>query len=301
MNDSQEYYHSCGDNCKDETNLTYASDNISLRNCFNFLAFILCCSLSFGVCDPFSEVLTSKNRTLFTPAPWCFYIWILIYVSQGIFALFQLFPQFRTAAIVYDGVKFWYLPVCLFQLGWLFTILGNKFYLSFVMAIMLEIVLLCLIRSQYNFYPQYTVLQYLLFCLPFEIHFGWNTGLGLLNLNIIMINEGESIAVQLIISYLSLIILITMAISCMFILDRPNYSIPLVLSWITIGIVDELRDEDDTEKDVFGMNTVIGIRKTAIRITIAIWVLIVIRFFASQLAKRKTNEQYISEYVISLH
>lgn len=277
-----------------------SNDPLHCRNYFNIQFYAIYASLSFLLYEPTSEMRKSEYRTLFTPVEWVFYIWVLICISQGVFAIAQLLPRYRSSTIVIDGIKFWYVPICVFEVTWVLTMKDHAHLSAFFIILLLLLCLLCLIKSQNDIIPNISILQYFLFCFPFELHTAWIIGAMLINSNMAIKTEDENIAVQLTVAALSLHILLAIAICFLFIPDRPNYSIPLVLSWISMGIWIELRNPDyDAIISSFGQDTVTTMLENSMAITIIIWVLVFVRLSVAYLTRRTeiTDEQRIELYM----
>ena len=61
-----------------------------------------------GIFGPTNTQLSAKYQTLVTPAGWAFAIWGPIFIWEGIFAIVQMLPRFRSNPIIQDGIAYWW-------------------------------------------------------------------------------------------------------------------------------------------------------------------------------------------------
>lgn len=124
-------------------------------------------------------------QSLATPAGWAFSIWGLIFSLQTVYAVAQLLPAYHDAEEVQRAGP-WFIGTCLLQAAWSIAF-GKE-------QIVLAQVLICAIlgtlwRVNVELHAIRTASapkwpQYLLFHLPFAIHFGWLTAATTVGLNL---------------------------------------------------------------------------------------------------------------------
>jgi hypothetical protein len=97
----------------------------NLNNALNLVGFFLSLSASYlaGVGGWFggmtNDELNSKYQTLITPSAWYHgYIWALIFLSEGFFAVAQLLPIYRQHPLVQKGIGPVFFLACIAQTAW---------------------------------------------------------------------------------------------------------------------------------------------------------------------------------------
>ena len=77
--------------------------------------------------------------------------------------------------------------------------------------------------------------DYWLLQFPFEIHLAWISAALVLNTNIVVVGVGASAKTQVIVGAVSLVILAFAALSCLFVANRPQFTVPWVVAWATVS------------------------------------------------------------------
>jgi len=179
----------------------------NLNNALNLFGFFLSLSASYlaGVGGWFGGItndeLNSKYQTLITPSAWYHgYIWALIFLSEGFFAVAQLLPIYRQHPLVQKGIGPLFFLACMAQTAWQ-IFFGFELLLAATVAIFaLFLSLLGILIRQYavvndeqhkmiasidagqiaaneavNFTARPPTLSYWLLRFAFALHAGWVT------------------------------------------------------------------------------------------------------------------------------
>lgn len=77
--------------------------------------------------------------------------------------------------------------------------------------------------------------DYWLLQFPFEIHLAWISAALVLNTNIVVVGVGASAKTQVALAAVSLVILAVAAFSCLFVVNRPQFTVPWVIAWATVS------------------------------------------------------------------
>ena len=195
-----------------------------------------------------------KYQTLVTPIGFAFAIWGPIFLLQGIFAVAQIMPRYRSLHVVRDGVSFWYVAVCAAQAGWTVAFAQDVIWLSIVFMLLILGSLAALNWSVVRVvcHPcsnsadeeaMAPALCYLFFRAPFLMHLGWITAATFVNANVLLVkyaagaHELQLGAAIASIALLMLPGLYNPATSATLASD-PLYT--LVLSWAFFGVHSEL-------------------------------------------------------------
>ena len=74
----------------------------------------------FGKENQTNQQVSETYPTLITPIGWAFSIWGLIFLLEGIWSIYQLFPSVRENDIIRKGVSWWWIVMNIFQMAWCF-------------------------------------------------------------------------------------------------------------------------------------------------------------------------------------
>ena len=219
----------------------------------NALAFALNCLETFGF-GPFSSSFSSdqdngsisqKYQTIITPSGIAFSIWGIIFLAQAVFVVLNLFSeQYRSHPLVVEGVSWWYVVVCIAQTAWSPAFAYEKIPLA---AFFMGCILLGLVAIAFGQYKVVTNLierqsglkrsDFWLLQFPFEIHLGWIVAAFVLNLNIVVVASGASAGTQCVVAGVFLAVLAVLSGVCLFLLKRPNYTVPWVVVWAAVRVI----------------------------------------------------------------
>lgn len=153
----------------------------------NLVAFIINCGLTYGsIAGIFGETntdLSLKYQTLVTPAGWAFSIWGPIFIWEGIFALAQFLPKFKSSQIV-PAIHLWWVGVCATQIAWSIAFAQEVIWLSLVCMLAI-LVCLAVIVIRLTSVPA-TYLEFWLLKGPFFLQLGWICAASLVNVNVVI-------------------------------------------------------------------------------------------------------------------
>ena len=154
------------------------SSRLTCVNYLNFATYLANLFVSYGIGVwglggylPTRWEISKENATLITPAPWSYYLWVPILVSEAIFAIAQLFPHFRARPIIQDGTGFFFFYTCIIQTAWTLFFSFRLFLLSFIAVLAALLSMASLLASQH--YSQTrgrrSRMEYWLFKFPFYV------------------------------------------------------------------------------------------------------------------------------------
>merc|ERR1719343_928048 len=125
---------------KDNEQKIKMTDKLNAINYLNFLCFILNIVITYGIGTAgwggaqSNGEISEKYQTIISPNSKAFIIWSIIFLTEAIFVIIQLFPKYRSIPLVQEGVKYWFIGACLFQTAWTFPfsfeiiVVGSDFY-----------------------------------------------------------------------------------------------------------------------------------------------------------------------------
>ena len=122
-----------------------------------------------GIFGKTNTELSQKYQTLVTPAGYAFSIWGPIFIWEGIFAVAQMFPSFRSTNVV-RSITPWWIAACIFQCCWTVTFARESIFISFWCMVGILVSLLGgIIRSDLQ---PYSNKEFWLLRAPFSLHGG---------------------------------------------------------------------------------------------------------------------------------
>merc|ERR1712087_78322 len=191
----------------------------------------------------------------------------------------QMFPKFRGKAMVQDGVKFYYILTCIFQVAWTFVFSFEVIELSVVLIVSIWASLVAILYSQYYTESEGTLVEFWLLRFPFAIHCGWLTAASALNVNVLVVSIGPEPAAptQLAVGIVSLAVLHAVSVWVLFGFKRPNYTIAGVLAWANGWIYAELQQPRSQVVDLFHEDIISGVSYAALAVTFIISLQIAVR------------------------
>jgi len=220
---------------------------VECLNVMNLIAFLLNAVFVwgfgvFGLLDlPNNADLSRKYQTLITPAGWTFSIWLLIFVSQALFVLAQLFvSRYKKSGFVLRGVAWLYVYACFLQAGWAIAFAYEIIWLTMLLMALLCACLVKIVINNVSIEYDDT-LSYWLMVFPFQIHCGWILAATALNANVVIVDEEmDNQRLQLTAAIVSLVAIQVSATISLFSCMIPQRVIGLVIIWAAIGIKYEL-------------------------------------------------------------
>jgi len=256
--------------------------NLNYLNYLNLSGYIVNVLVTFASAPVFgfpdNAELSAKYQTLVTPAGFTFAIWGIIFISQAVFTIFQMLPAYRSNKLVQDGVSYWYFIACIFQSAWSFAFGYEIIWLSAIImfSILVSLVNIVTRQSAIQSSPQDSNKEFWLYKFPFSLHCGWIATAFAVNINVFIVAQNASAGAQETWAYISLGYAISVAGMAFFLLSIPDFTIPSVLIWATIGIANELKNPNDSIENLFGVEvisqirySVIGVRGILLVITVA--------------------------------
>lgn len=212
--------------------------------------------------------LSNRYQTIVTPAGYVFIIWGVIFVTQAVFAFAQVSTNSSESSplardLVQKGVKYWYFIACIAQAGWVLAFGYEKILLStiFMAVILVSLLLIVILQSNLPTMPNLWIFDF-----PFSIHCGWIFVAFAANVNLFLVSRGYDGRVQTISAILTLVYVLIVAAFSLFVLKRPNYTIPLVLAWASFGIAAELSSPAKLILDTFPNQTIRIVRTATLGI-----------------------------------
>jgi hypothetical protein len=152
--------------------------------------------------------------TLVTPAGFAFGIWSVIFGLQACFVIMQLLPDYRSMALLVNGIGYRYAAACVLQALWsAFTIPSERMVSSLVLSVLILAVFFTLVRSSSR-YPTRTISEYVLLKAPFLLHGAWMCVVVVINVNMIVVQMSPTDSgLQIVVAALSLLVLTLSAIA----------------------------------------------------------------------------------------
>lgn len=192
--------------------------------------------------DQDNATISQKYQTIITPHGIAFSIWGIIFLAEAIFVGVTLFSkEKRENTLVVNGVRFWFVLVCLAQTAWSPAFAYEKIPLAAFLMGCILIPLAVIVVGQYHIRTEqvernkiavrsdYWLLQF-----PFDVHLGWICAAFVLNLNIVAVDLGSSADTQVVCAAISLVALVLVALACLG-LKRPHFTLPWVVVWATVS------------------------------------------------------------------
>jgi hypothetical protein len=220
-----------------------------------------------------------------TPKAAAFSIWGVIFLSQAAFTVVQLLPRFRAKALIQKGVGYYYISTCLFQACWTFAFAYEVIWLSLIFILLIWASLLAIVYTQYSTEEsEGTLVEFWLLRFPFAIHCGWLTAASALNVNVLFVDRAAPADVQLAVGILSLAILHAISVWVVFAIQKPNYTLAVVLSWANAWIYSELKTPKDSIVERFAADSISGVSYAAAAVAYIILGQILVRVLWSGVA-----------------
>jgi hypothetical protein len=168
-------------------------ESLNTNNYLNLVGYIINILVTFSASSifgfPDNAALSEKYQTLVsTPTGWTFAIWGIIFLFQGIFAIVQMLPKYRSDTFIHEGVSHWYFTACIFQAAWTFAFGYEVIWLSCVFMGGILFSLLQIVKKQVKI--QSTMTDFWLFKFPFSLHCGWIAAAFAVNVNIFVYAAG---------------------------------------------------------------------------------------------------------------
>lgn len=179
--------------------------------------------------------VSARFPVLFTPAPFTFSIWGLIYLLLLAFAVYQLFPAQHTALFL-DRIGYWFVLSCALNCAWLVLWHYEQFVLTFIVMLGLLGSLIVMYQRLNIGRRRVTLLEKWAVNVPFSVYLGWISVAALANFAVVLstLNLDSLGLPPLIFTLILLLIATSLAMSM--ILRRNEIAYPLVIVWALLGI-----------------------------------------------------------------
>jgi len=259
------------------------SPPLTALNFLNVLAYIANLLVTYGIGvagfagTQTNADLSAKYQTLVTPIGWAFAIWGVIFLAQLVFTIAQLLGAYRQAPLVTPGVGRGYIGVCIAQVGWTLAFTYEIIWLSLVFMLSILYFLISILMSQYKTQQATSVKDYWLLKFPFAIHAGWIVAASFVNIGVVLVNYSVGETIQYYFAFATIVMLLLITAVALGYHDRPEYVVPLVLSWASLGIYFELSNPKDSIVATFGANKVNDVKYGAIIASVTIFVAVLVR------------------------
>lgn len=173
--------------------------------------------------------------TLFTPKPYTFSIWGLIYLLLLIYVLFQLFSRELGKAGRQSKIAFWFVLSCIANVGWIFTWHYEQIIVSVaVMAVLLFCLarIMSLVSGADHTFGSIVSLE-----LPFGLYAGWITVATVANISVLLVSlkwNGFGIPAFI---WLIVVLLVAVFIALAATRNTKNIAYPAAVIWGYVGIL----------------------------------------------------------------
>jgi len=251
-------------------------DSLNTFNYLNLGGYIINTIVTFAASPvlgfPDNSQLSEKYQTIITPAGLAFAIWGIIFIFQGVFAVLQMLSGYRSNALVQNGVSYWYFVACMFQSAWTIAFGYEVIWLSVVMmgGILASLVYIVIRQSAIESDPSATIKEFWIFKFPFSVHCGWIAAAFGVNFNVLIVASGYQVGDQETWAYVASGYVFVAAFFALVYLSPPDFTIPSVLVWATMGIVMELKEPKDVIVNAFSEAVITRVRDTAIEICVVL-------------------------------
>lgn len=213
-----------------------------ILNILNVLAYIANVAVTYGIGvagiagTATNAELSAKYQTLVTPIGTAFAIWGVIFLAQLVFTVAQLFGPYRQAPLVVKGVGYYYIAACLSQIGWTVAFTFEIIWLSLLFMLAILFFLVSILMSQYKAQETTIIKDYWLLKFPFAIHAGWIIAASFVNLSVVFVKYEIGPIIQYYTAFATIIVVLLIAALALGYPNRPEYVVPLVLSWASVSV-----------------------------------------------------------------
>lgn len=131
--------------------------------------------------------VSSDYPNLFTPAPFTFAIWGVIYLFMGFYTVMQLGMSDTNISLlrVRSAIGLLFTLSCVFNIAWIFSWHYSKIGLSVIFMLLLLTTLIT-INLRLTIVPNSSVFEYLTVC-GFNIYLGWITAATIANISVYLV------------------------------------------------------------------------------------------------------------------
>jgi len=186
-----------------------------------------------------------RYESIVMPTSNTFLIAHIVLFFEGVFTLVQCLPKYRGSVMVQDCVKHWFFTGAVCQFIWSIDIgLENIFAAVFstvLVGVFFFSITKILMSQAANTIPsEQSPEEYWFLRFPFSLHFGWALAVLAMSINGFFVSLGFGRTFQVVLGIITLFIFAGVGYKMLYKNGpRPNYIIPLILSWFCIGIATE--------------------------------------------------------------
>ena len=130
--------------------------------------------------------VSSKSPTLFTPAPFTFSIWGVIYLMMGVFVLYQLGTTDTSTNLFnhQDKISVWFIISCIMNIAWIFSWHYQKigFSVLFIVLLLFSLIQINLAMTV----EHHTGIGKRISVYGFNIYLGWITAATIANISVFL-------------------------------------------------------------------------------------------------------------------
>ncbi len=182
-----------------------------------------------------AEISFDLYPVLFTPAPYVFSIWALIYLLMVGFVIYQALPKYRENPYN-NSVGLFFAGASLLNVFWLLAWHYLQVTLSLVLMVLLLLTLVAVYLRINSETSRENIFDRVLVKLSFSLYLAWVCVALLANLNVILYDIGWLGVGFGSILFTSLIIIFGAFVALYIYFARGDYIFPLVFAWAFIGI-----------------------------------------------------------------
>lgn len=176
-----------------------------------------------------------KKKTLVTPAPFAFFIWSIIFISQAVFAVAQLHKKFRSRMILQEGISYYFMAYCIFEISWVISFAFEEFLTSVIMMALILLSLLLMQHSISSCARRGGFTEYFLMIFPFRLVTGWILVAFLLNVNVLLVARGSSVGELVAAAIITVTLIYALSFGILFASRKPYFTVAAVLIWGTVS------------------------------------------------------------------
>lgn len=227
----------------------------------NLLAYIvnsiITYAVQFGWVDlPSNSELSDKYQTIVTPLGTYFLIWLVIFMWQLFWVIWQFLPSQRNSEGV---IKAWYYyPIfTVLQAGWTCSFTFEIMWLALIFMYGLLATLVAASMSLQTY--KKTWKGYLIWQFPFSLQTGWIMAASAVMTNVLPVFYEASVTAKIVVSSLSLVVLVVTAFT--WLSSYPvDFAIPCVIVFALAGVHEELDPPLDKIVDEFSTQQINGVK-----------------------------------------
>jgi len=250
----------------------------SIYQIVNFVTFALNIFITYagGVASIFggktNSEISDQYTSIVTPASYAFSIWGIIFVAEGIFVIWQIFPAQKSSPVL-SAIGYWWSAANILQAVWTFAFAYEVLWLAFAfifgITVCLAMVYLALHHPVEDICDNETavplvacsiakvgsltpltvgttkcggILRYWVSLFGFSVHLGWIIAATLININLASIDSGADDAAQQGVAIGSLATLAIVAAVLAW--PRMDPAVGGVAAWALLAIGRELWNSD---------------------------------------------------------